>query len=210
MENWARSINLKGKNKSQLLQRYNQLMRNSVTDNKPWPINTGDNIIFESGDIHNRNFYEKSKPEHNIEDNFFYQQFMQSPCLQQIMKRLVNVQFKEQLIDTIEEMGRTGNFVCIFPSAHMTAYRSVMKKPVNQVIHRLLFSNEIFDKNLLRDQHGLISASVLGEMRVVMERETTGHMRQKLLAQDQILKDLKSNAKTTLDDYVIELVTRIN
>lgn len=63
------------------------------------------------------------------------------------MQKLVYVDFKQNIIETIEEMGRAGNFICIFPTKGCNQYDKyfVNQKPVNKAIYDTLYSDNVFD-----------------------------------------------------------------
>lgn len=90
------------------------------------------------------------------------------------MQKLVYAEFKDIIIETIEEMGRAGNFICIYPVQGCNQYDKyfVNQKPVNKAIYDCLFTDRIFDSKLLIDENGKIPKNFLLQMRPILEQNS--------------------------------------
>jgi len=62
------------------------------------------------------------------------------------------LKYRDLIHETVSEFGRRGNFVRIYPSRGSKIYDKFFtaSKPLNKIIYRTLFSNEILQYNGLK------------------------------------------------------------
>lgn len=143
-----------------MMQKYSELIRCSFDEHKSKEpktsnnrIHTADKNLFYSPMMRKQGVY--------LDHNVFYPEL--SEKLKTVMQKLVYVEFKEHIIETIEEMGRAGNFICIYPikGCHQYDKYFVNQKPVNRAIYECLYTDRVFDSKLLYDENEKIPSQYL-------------------------------------------------
>ena len=96
------------------MQKYSELIWSSFDDHKTKEPKTNNNRIHK-GDSSKSCFYSTLMRKQGVylDHNIFYPEL--SEKLKIVMQKLVYTEFKEHIIETIEEMGWAGNFICIYP-----------------------------------------------------------------------------------------------
>ena len=137
-----------------MMQKYSELIRSSFDDHKTKEPKTSNNRIH-TAESSKSCFYSTLMRKQGVylDHNIFYADLCEK--LKVIMQKLVYVDFKEHIIETIEEMGRAGNFICIYPIKGCCQYDKyfVNQKPVNKAVYDCLYTDHVFDSKLLFDEN---------------------------------------------------------
>ncbi len=100
-----RSLNNRKLKKSSLMQKYSTLIWASFDDSKQPKPQTVNNKIYDPATYRSSQFFEgQKKMSDSLHKNRFFGRFPQE--MRHVMNKLKLLQFKEQIIDTIEELGR--------------------------------------------------------------------------------------------------------
>ena len=75
-------------------------------------------------------------------------------ALNEPLKRAMFLKYRDLIHETVSEFGRRANFVRIYPARGSKIYDKFFtaSKPLNKIIYKTLFSNEILEYKSFRDE----------------------------------------------------------
>ena len=199
-----------GKKIKNMLQRYSKLIgMTSSSENKSSPgfnNKMGDNNLVTSP-YENDIFYSCTHTMTAQKDLIAKNKFcsLNEECLE-ILARMSLVKYKNEILDTLEERCRMGNYIWIYPAEGSNAYDYffINVKPVNVAIYEFMYSDKYgFTKDL--------NDNIISE---VSKRLNFKHVQSRKYYEEQrtpksSLNVISHSASPTLIDYMIEYLAQI-